>query len=174
VEGSGVKPEYIAAIDPGKSKSAMVIFTIEGNNAIYPKEIPRRPGQIYNPYMLNTPILWEPRGFWLKTTTGIIIVETGYISVKNKKVTADHILLCGKIIGGLTAKGYEVHGASPLRWIPDMLSTSGKVPDRAQAAKLMKMRVDALEPGGTFNVHQRAAYLMGLWWWEKHKMEDMP
>lgn len=164
--------EYIAAIDPGKKTSGMIIFDIDGGKPELSKEYPPCGT---NPYTIETKILWEnkvslDKNYWLVKSKGIIVIETGYISQRNKAVTAEHILLCGKVIGGLLAKGYDVREASPLKWIPEMLSTAGSNPSRSQIAKMMKMRVEQMEPGVKFNEHQRAAYLIGLWYWNKLKL----
>ncbi len=160
--------KYLASIDPGKKTSAMVVFDIRQ------LESPKTGSQLLEFRTIDTPFFWDENYLWLKfldKSTTIIVIETGYISQKHKGVTADHILLCGRIIGGLTAKGYDVREASPLQWIPDMLSTGGRVPNNAQVAKLMKAKVDSMLPGVKMDEHQRAAYLIGMWYWTRMKFE---
>jgi hypothetical protein len=155
--------KYIAAIDPGKKTSAMVIFNVWSDAIEFSNSRE-------NPYTFDTCILWQEHGFWLRQSTGIIVIEKGYISQKNKGVTSEHILLCGKCIGGLIAKGYNVIEADPLKWIPDMLSTGNVVPSNAHVKKMSKILVEQMEPNRRMNEHHRAAYLMGQWAYKQLKL----
>jgi hypothetical protein len=136
----------------------MIMFDI--NNTI----------ELRNMYTFDTSLLWDRFEFCEISTCVTIVIEKGYISQKNKGVTAEHILLCGKCIGGLIAKGYNVIEADPLKWIPDMLSTGNVVPNNAQIKKMSKMLVDQMEPGRRMNEHHRAAYLMGQWAYKQLKL----
>lgn len=158
---------YIAAIDPGKKTSAMIVFdVIKNDKNNFKIEIAS------SNFNLVTNNIWLPQYniFTNAEKEGLFVIEKGYISQKNKGVTAEHILLCGKCIGGLIAKGYNVIEADPLKWIPDMLSTGNVVPNNAQIKKMSKMLVEQMEPGRRMNEHHRAAYLMGQWAYKQLKL----